>query len=340
MKQGSSRKPSPAVWIVISAIVIVLAGWYLVRTFLIAAYNVPTSAMEKTIPRGGKVLVDKLNHDPIRRGDIIVFHFPAGDTVIDLPEYQSLRPYYDVIRELGHGNVDAGRQILLSDPTDYPLSIRPMYKRETYLKRCIAAAGDTLEMRDELLYINGRLQAWPPEAQTYFHVITNGQPIAEAALKTQYGLDAANGEDVRSMGNTTDYEMLLTWKAREKMLKDGFARKVSPEIDSSEDVFPYDELHHWTRDNYGPLWIPRQGATIQLTSLNYPIYERIIRTYESNKLDMREGRIYINGREATSYTFKMNYYWALGDNLHGSQDSRYWGFVPEDHMVGKVTKIL
>lgn len=220
------------------------------------------------------------------------------------------------------------------------MSIRPVYKRETYLKRCIAAAGETLEMRDEMLFINGRLQAWPPESQTYFHVITNGQPIDEATIKAQYGIDITNGEDVRPLGNATDYEMLLTWKAREKMLKYGFAQKVSPEIDSSEDVFPYDQLHHWTRDNYGPLWIPKQGASIQLTSLNYPIYERIIRTYEGNKLDMRDGRIYINGREATSYIFKMNYYWVLGDNLHGSQDSRYWGFVPEDHMIGKVSKIL
>jgi len=340
MKQGSSRKRSPAVWIWISAGAIVLAGWFVVRTFVIAAYSIPTSAMEKTIPHGSKVLVDRLNHDPIKRGDIIVFHFPAGDTVIDLPDYQSLRPYYDVIRELGRGNSDAGRQILLANPADYPLSIRPVYKRENYLKRCIAAAGDTLEMRDELLYINGRLQAWPPESQTYFHVITNGQPIDEATIKAQYGLDIANGEDVRPTGNAAEYEMLLTWKAREKMLKDGFARKVSPDIDSSEEVFPYDPLHHWTRDNYGPLWIPRQGASIQLTSVNYPVYERIIRTYEGNKLDMRDGKIYINDREATSYTFKMNYYWALGDNLHGSQDSRYWGFVPEDHMIGKVSKIL
>jgi signal peptidase I len=306
-----------------------------------AAYNVPTTAMEKTIHHGGKVLVNKLNYGPIKRGDIIVFHFPAGDTVIDLPEYQSLRPYYDVIRELGRGNADSGRQILLASPDDYPLSIRPVHKRETYLKRCIAAAGDTLEMRDEILYINGRVQAWPPESETYFHVITNGQPLDETSIKAQYGLDLTNGEDIRALGNAAEYLMLLSWNARAKMLKDGFAREISPEIDSSTDgVFPNDELHHWTRDSYGPLWIPKKGASIQLTADNLPIYARIIRTYEGNKLDMRDGKIYINDREEASYTFKMNYYWVLGDNLHGSQDSRYWGFVPEDHLIGKVSKIL
>jgi len=340
MKQGKSRRRSPAVWIWISVGVVVIACWFLVRTYAIASFTVPTGAMEKTILHGGIVLVNRLTYRPIKRGDIIVFHFPVGDTVINLPEYQSLRPYYDVIRELGRGNADSGRQIVLASPDDYPLSIRPVSKREVYLKRCIAAADDTLEIRGEVLYINGRAQAWPPQSETYFRVITNGQPLDEAGMKTQYGIDITNGEDIRPLGNATEYEMLLTWKARDKMLKDGFARKISPDIDPSTDVFPYDGLHHWSRDNYGPLWIPRKGASIQLTPLNYPIYERIIRTYEGNKLEMREGKIYINDREESNYTFKMNYYWAIGDNLHGSQDSRYWGFVPEDHLIGRVSKIL
>jgi signal peptidase I len=298
-------------------------------------------AMEKTIHRGSKLLVNKLTYRPINRGEILVFHFPVGDTVIDLPEYRSMRPYYDVIRELGRGNADSGRQIVLSDPDNYPLTIRPVYKREIYLKRCIATAGDTLQMRDEVVYINGRPQAWPQESETYFHVVTNGRPLDEADIKARYGLDITNADEVRPLDNATEFEMLLTWKAREKMLQDGLARKISVDIDSStEGVFPNDELHPWTRDNYGPLWVPRMGASMQLTPLNYPIYERIIRTYEGNKLEMRSGKIYINDREETSYTFKMNYYWVIGDNLHGSQDSRYWGFVPEDHMIGKVSVIL
>lgn len=311
------------------------------RTFLVASYSVPTGAMEKTISRGSQVWVNKLHYRPIKRGDIIVFHFPIGDTVINLPDYQSLQPYYDAIRELGRGNADSGRQIVLSDPQTYPLTIRPISRREAYIKRCVATPGDTVQMRDEEIFVNGRQQGWPQKSETYFHVVTNGRPLDEAEMKAQYGLDVTNADEIRSLGPPTDYEMLLTWGVREKMLKDGFARSISPDIDSSIDgVFPYDALHPWSRDNYGPIWIPKKGASIQLTALNYPIYERVIRTYEGNKLVMRDGKIYINDREETSYTFKMNYYWVVGDNLHGSQDSRYWGFVPDDHLIGKVSAIL
>jgi signal peptidase I len=340
MKYQFFRKWPKGAWIAISVGVVIVGCWFLVRTFAVAAYSIPTMAMEKTIPRGSRVLVNKLTYRPIQRGDILVFHFPVGDTVIDLPDYQSLRPYYDVIRELGRGDADAGRQIVLADPDEYPLTIRPVYKQEAYIKRCVAMAGDTLEMRDEVLYINGHPQAWPQESETYFHVVTDGRPLDEAAIKARYGLDVTNADDVRTLDNANEFDMLLTWKAREKMLKDGFARKISLDIDSTTGfVFPNDELHHWTMDNYGPLWIPGKGASIQLTALNYPIYERIIRTYEGNKLVMRDGKIYINDREETSYTFKMNYYWVIGDNLHGSQDSRFWGFVPDDHLIGKVSAI-
>ena len=229
--------------------------------------------------------MNKLNYLPISRGGILVFHFPEGDTVIDLPDYQSMRPYYDVIREMGHGNSDSGRQIVLADPNNYPLTIRLVSKREVYLKRCIAIPGDTLEIRDELIYIGGRGRAWRPEAETYFHVVTGGQPFDEGSMKTQYGVDISSADEVHPFDSAGAYEMLLTWKAREKMLTDGFARRIVPDIDSStEGVFPNDEMHHWTRDNYGPLWIPKKGASIELTPLNYSIYERIIRTYEGNKL--------------------------------------------------------
>ena len=130
--------------------------------------------------------------------------------------------------------------------------------------------------------------------------------------------------------------MLLTASARENMLKNGLALSIKPDNDSTlGEVFPYDTLHAWTRDNYGPIWIPKKGVTLVLTPENYSLYERVIRVYEGNELEMKAGKIFLNGREENKYTFKMDYYWVLGDALHGSQDSRYWGFVPEDHVVGK-----
>jgi len=341
MEKARSRKRPMAIWIGVSVAVIVFGVWFVLRTYVMASYRIPTTSMEKTVRLGSKVLVNKLDYHPINRGDILIFHFPEGDTVIDLPEYQSMYPYYDLIRHLGNGNADSGRQIVLASPDQYPLSIRPVNRRESYIKRCIALPGDKVEMRDEQLYIDGRLQAWPAEAETYFTVVTSGRQFDEDSMKEQYGLDIKNTEEVRPLGSAGTYYMLLTWRAREKMLKDGFARRIDPDIDASTDgVFPYDAFHTWTRDNYGPLWIPKKGASIQLTPQNYAIYERVIRTYEGNRLEMRGGKIFINGQEGSSYTFKMDYYWVIGDNLHGSQDSRYWGFVPEDHLIGKVKAII
>jgi len=185
------------------------------------------------------------------------------------------------------------------------------------------------------LYINGQAQVFPPESQTNYDVETKGQPLDETVMKDEYNLDMSNGEDVRTTGTPNQYVMLLTWAAHEKMLKNGLAKSIVPEIDSNHDVYPYDHIHVWSRDNYGPIWIPAKGATLPLTRENYSIYERAIRVYEGNKFDMRDGKFYLNDSLVTQYTFKMNYYWMMGDNRHGSQDSRYWGFVPEDHVVGE-----
>ncbi|MBS1602156.1 MAG: hypothetical protein JST42_05765 [Bacteroidetes bacterium] len=341
MEITRSRRRPMAILIGISVAVILFGSWFLIRSYVMAAYSLPTTSMEKTIHLGGKVVVNKVNYLPIKRGDIIVFHFPAGDTVIDLPEYQSAYPYYDLIRQLGKGNADSGRRIVLASPEQYPLSIRPVERREHYLKRCIAVPGDKVEMRDEQVYIDGQQQAWPPTVETYFVVYTSGRPFDEGYMRTEYGVDIKNPDEVRSLDSANAYYMLLTWQAREKMLKDGFARRIVAELDAStEGVFPFDAFHQWTRDNYGPIWVPKKGASIRLTTPNYAIYERVIRTYEGNRLEMQGGKIFINGLEASDYTFKMNYYWVIGDNLHGSQDSRYWGFVPEDHLIGKVKAIL
>jgi signal peptidase I len=158
-------------------------------------------------------------------------------------------------------------------------------------------------------------------------------------MKEEYDIDINNGEEFQQTGVPNRYAILLTAIARDKMLKSGLAKNITPYLDSSKMVYPYDPQYNWTKDNYGPFWIPKKGATLTLNTFNYPFYERAIRDYEKNKLEIQNGKIFINDKESASYTFKMDYYWMMGDNRHQSQDSRYWGFVPEDHVVGEAWMI-
>jgi signal peptidase I len=170
-------------------------------------------------------------------------------------------------------------------------------------------------------------------------VFTNGNSLDAEALKQEYDVDF--DKDVSQAQQPGVYYMNLTEDAKNKMLKNGLARRIEFNANFQEpeaQVFPYDNdsVHHkWTRDNFGPIWIPKKGAALTLTPSNYSLYERAIRVYENNQFEMKNGKFILNGKEVTSYTFKMDYYWMMGDNREGSQDSRYWGFVPEDRVVGK-----
>lgn len=373
------KKSSAREWIDAGVFAIVAAT--LIRTFVFEAYTIPTPSMEKTLLVSDFLFVSKFSYGPripntplampfvhhtlpifsaksyvewikipytrwfaapVKRNDVVVFNFPAGDTVINKEGYQSEQPYYDVARALGgSGGIDAGRQIILNDPDEYPIIVRPVDKQENYIKRCTAVAGDTLQIKDQVVYIDGKPSPFPPFSQTDYMVTTSGQPLDETVMKDEYNVDITNGAEVRQTGIPNQYSMLLTYAAKEKMQKSGLAKSIVPELDSfaTGRVYPYDNIHKWAVDEYGPIWIPKKGATITLTSENYSVYERPIRVYEKNKLEMRGGKIFINDQETNQYTFKMDYYWMMGDNRHQSQDSRYWGFVPEDHVVGEAWMI-
>ena len=354
----------------------------LIRTFVFEAYAIPTGSMEKTLLVNDYLIVSKMSYgpripntplavpfihnmlpfsrvpsyvewiripymrwfqSPVGRGDVVVFNLPVGDTVIDREDYDSKDPYYDVIRREGRGDPEKGRAIVLSDPEDFPIRIRPVDKQENYVKRCVAIPGDLLEIRDRVIYINGIKVDFPSYSETNCLVTTFGQPLDETVLKEEYQVDINNPEEFGMGTAPNEYRMLLTEQAGKRMVANGVARSIVADLDLGlrpGKVFPYDSFYKWTEDEFGPLWIPKKGKSIELTPENYALYERIIRTYEGNKLQIKDGTIYINDQKTSQYTFKMDYYWMMGDNRHNSLDSRFWGFVPEDHIVGSPSFIF
>lgn len=359
----------------VDAAIFAVVAATLIRTFIFEAYTIPSGSMEKSLLINDFLFVSKFSYgpripntplsvpfvhnylpfgssrksyseliqlpyirwfaSPVKREDAVVFNFPAGDTVINLPNFQSKDPYYDVCRKLGNGDIDAGRKIVLADPENYPLAVHPVDKSDNYIKRCVGLPGDLLEVKKGGVWIDGKEQVMPPQSELFYIVTTKIAPDVEL-LKSEYNVDADKGELEITGMNT--YRMLLTAEAKAKMEKSGFASSITVDEGfqgGGGPVFPFDTLHRWSRDNYGPIRIPAKGMQITLDTSNYTIYERAIRVYEKNEFYMKDKKFFLNGAEVKTYTFKMDYYWMMGDNRHGSQDSRYWGFVPEDRIVGK-----
>jgi signal peptidase I len=381
--EGAKRyvKPSWREWVDAAVFAVVAAT--LIRTFVFEAYTIPSGSMEKTLLINDFLFVSKFSYgpripntplsvpfvhnylpgssrtsyvkgvqlpyirwfaQPVKRGDVVVFNFPAGDTVINHPDYQSLRPYYDVKRAAKAGDMQS--EYVLSHPDEYPIVVHPIDKTDNYIKRCVGVAGDMLEVRGGQVYINGKLSDIPPYSQLPYLVETKGQQLDETIMREEYNINLNDPNEIEPQGKNV-YKLLLTNEGLEKMRKDGLIINSRPLVEeqttataqSSQFLFPNDTAKKWTIDFFGPVWIPKKGATLQLTADNYSMYERAIRSYEHNDFYMQNGKFHLNGKETTSYTFKMDYYWMMGDNRHFSQDSRFWGFVPEDRVVGKAWMI-
>ncbi|MFI3270001.1 MAG: signal peptidase I [Rikenellaceae bacterium] len=355
-----------AVYEWVNALVFATVVATLIHTYIFQLYVIPTSSMEKSLLVGDYLYVSKVAYGPkmpntplafpfvhhtmpmsqtkksfseliqlpynrlrgvkpIEREDVVVFNFPAGDTV--LLERQS-STYYDVLRsyESSFGKVEGRRRLF----SDYTVITRPVDKRENYIKRLVAMPGDTVQIIDSRLFVNGKAENSPEEKQ-YIYLVRTSSPISEAVFKRLGITEAA--------GNGSIYQMPLTEAKRKEIAKLPNILMMEQYIaeDANADVFPSDSRYGWSADQFGPLWIPSKGATVKLTVDNLPLYQRVISLYEGNELEVKGEQIFINGEVTDSYTFAMDYYWMMGDNRHNSADSRFWGYVPEDHIVGKAS---
>ena len=280
----------------------------------------------------------------VERFDAVVFNYPDGDTVCTA--WQSNRSYHDLVREMGRENVLGATELPVGGQmVKNHIRVRPVDKRENFIKRCIGLPGEDLKIVSQQVFINGKPIDNPFESQQTYGVLFNGDVNVQKVLDNM-GVSAEdfnNALAIMMYEGESHYILPLTAQMAQTLQERPDVIEVNPIVfpaDSSLDLFPHADGYCWSVDNFGPVHIPAKGEAIHLTLQNLPLYTRVIEVFEGNTLEVRDGKIFINGTQTDTYTPKMDYYWMMGDNRHNSADSRYWGFVPEDHIAGKARWVV
>ena len=305
----------------------------LIRSFLIEAYVIPSGSMESSLLIGDYLFVSKVNYGP--RIPITPIAFPFAHHTMPLIYTKA---YWDIVqlpyyRFPGLQEVKKGDVVVFNYPMDADSPLyRPVDKRENYIKRCQGTPGDTISLLNAQVYVNGKMAHNPIEGEQSYLVNTSSPALSESVLRNLH-------IEIRQQIGNSAYEGLMTSQSAAALKKVPGIKSVTEYIQQRNvfepEIFPHNPHFKWNVDNLGPLIIPKRGWTVKLDSLTIPLYKRAIEVYENNKVKLAGNDIFINGKKTGSYTFKLNYYWMMGDNRHNSEDSRFWGFVPEDHIEGK-----